>query len=61
MNYTELKTAVEDAVENSFSATDFATMTKLAEQLRSYQKPKRALMQKLTLMMVSCVLFQLGT
>jgi len=32
MNYTELKTAVEDAVENTFSATDFATMTKLAEQ-----------------------------
>ena len=32
MNYTELKTAVEDAVENSFSANDFATMTKLAEQ-----------------------------
>lgn len=32
MNYTELKTAVEDAVENSFSATDFATMTNLAEQ-----------------------------
>lgn len=32
MNYTELKTAVEDYVENSFSATDFANMTKLAEQ-----------------------------
>ena len=32
MNYTELKTAVEDYTENSFSATDFATMTKLAEQ-----------------------------
>jgi hypothetical protein len=32
MNYTELKQAVEDFTENSFSATDFATMTKLAEQ-----------------------------
>lgn len=32
MNYTELKQSVEDYTENSFSATDFATMTKLAEQ-----------------------------
>lgn len=32
MNYTELKTAVENFTENTFSATDFATMTKLAEQ-----------------------------
>jgi hypothetical protein len=32
MNYAELKTAVEDYTENSFSATDFATMTELAEQ-----------------------------
>jgi len=32
MNYTQLKTAVEDYTENEFSATDFATMTKLAEQ-----------------------------
>lgn len=32
MNYTELKTAVQDAVENTFSASDFATMTELAEQ-----------------------------
>lgn len=32
MNYSELKTAVEDYVENTFSVTDFATMTKLAEQ-----------------------------
>jgi hypothetical protein len=32
MNYTELKTAVEDYTENTFSATDFATMTELAEQ-----------------------------
>lgn len=32
MNYTELRTAVEDATENTFSAADFATMTQLAEQ-----------------------------
>lgn len=32
MNYTELKTAVEDYTENTFSAADFATMTELAEQ-----------------------------
>lgn len=32
MNYTELQAAVEDYTENTFSATDFATMTKLAEQ-----------------------------
>lgn len=31
MNYTQLKAAVEDSVENTFSATDFATLTKLAE------------------------------
>ena len=32
MNYTELKTAVQDYTENTFSATDFANMTQLAEQ-----------------------------
>jgi len=32
VNYTELKTAVENFTENTFSATDFATMTKLSEQ-----------------------------
>ena len=32
MNYTELQTAVEDYCENTFTSTDFATMTKLAEQ-----------------------------
>jgi hypothetical protein len=31
VNYTQLKAAVEDSVENTFSATDFATLTKLAE------------------------------
>jgi len=32
VNYTELKQSVEDYTENTFSGTDFATMTKLAEQ-----------------------------
>jgi len=32
MNYTDLKTAVEDTTENTFSATDFALLTKLSEQ-----------------------------
>lgn len=32
MNYTELKTAVEDYCENTFDAVSFANMTKLAEQ-----------------------------
>jgi hypothetical protein len=32
VNYTELKTAVQDYVENTFSDADFATMTDLAEQ-----------------------------
>jgi len=32
MNYTELRTAVEDYCENTFTDTDFATMTQLAEQ-----------------------------
>lgn len=32
MDYAALQTAVEDYTENSFSGTDFATMTQLAEQ-----------------------------
>lgn len=32
MNYTELQTAVEQYTENTFLATTFATMTRLAEQ-----------------------------
>ena len=32
MNYTELRTAVQDYCENTFTDTDFATMTELAEQ-----------------------------
>lgn len=51
MNYTELKTAVEDYVENTFSATDFATMTKLAEQriYNSVQLPNLRKTSNLTL------------
>jgi hypothetical protein len=32
LNYQALQTAVEDSTENTFSATDFALLTKLAEQ-----------------------------
>ena len=32
MTYTQLQTAVQDYTENTFSATDFATFTRLAEQ-----------------------------
>ena len=32
LSYTQLQTAVQDYTENTFSATDFATMTRLAEQ-----------------------------
>jgi hypothetical protein len=32
MNYTELRTAVSDFCENTFTDVDFATMTQLAEQ-----------------------------
>jgi len=32
MNYTQLRTAVQDYCENTFTDTDFSTMTKLAEQ-----------------------------
>tara|TARA_R110000868_G_scaffold403473_1_gene680798 strand:+ start:209 stop:859 length:651 start_codon:yes stop_codon:yes gene_type:complete len=32
VNYTQLQAAVEDYTENTFSATDFANMTQLAEQ-----------------------------
>lgn len=51
MNYSELQTAVQDAVENSFSSTDFATMTKLAEQriYNSVQLPNLRKTSNLTL------------
>lgn len=51
MDYSTLKTAVEDAVENTFSASDFATMTKLAEQriYNSVQLPNLRKSSTLTL------------
>ena len=51
MNYTELKTAVEDYTENTFSAPDFATMTKLSEQriYNSVQLPNLRKTSNLTL------------
>jgi len=47
VNYTELQTAVQDAVENSFSANDFSTMTKLAEQ-RIYNSVQLPNLRKIT-------------
>jgi hypothetical protein len=51
VNYSELKTAVEDSTENTFSATDFATLTKLAEQkiYNSVQLPNLRKTSNLTL------------
>lgn len=51
MNYTELQTAVQDGVENTFSSSDFATMTKLAEQriYNSVQLPNLRKTSTLTL------------
>ena len=45
MNYSELQTAVEDSTENTFSATDFATLTKLAEQ-RIYNSVQLPILRK---------------
>ena len=45
VTYTQLQTAVEDAVENTFSATDFATMTRLAEQ-KIYQTVQLPILRK---------------
>ena len=51
MDYAALKSAIEDYVENTFSATDFATMTKLAEQriYNSVQLPNLRKTSTLTL------------
>ena len=51
MNYSELKTAVEDSTENTFSATDFALLTKLSEQkiYNSVQLPNLRKTSNLTL------------
>ena len=45
MDYTELKVAVEDTVENTFSSVDFATLTKLAEQ-KIYQTVQLPILRK---------------
>ena len=45
MNYAALKVAVEDTVENTFSATDFATLTRLAEQ-KIYQTVQLPILRK---------------
>jgi hypothetical protein len=45
VNYSELQTAVEDSTENTFSATDFATLTKLAEQ-RIYNSVQLPILRK---------------
>ena len=47
VTYAELKTAVEDTVENTFSSTDFATMTRLAEQ-KIYQTVQLPILRKTT-------------
>jgi len=51
VNYAELVVAVSDSTENIFSATDFATMTKLAEQriYNSVQLPNLRKTSTLTL------------
>ncbi len=45
MNYAALKVAVEDSTENTFSATDFATLTRLAEQ-KIYQSVQLPILRK---------------
>jgi hypothetical protein len=45
MNYAALKAAVEDAVENTFSTDDFATLTRLAEQ-KIYQSVQLPILRK---------------
>lgn len=51
MDYPSLKTACEDYCENTFSSTDFATMTRLAEQkiYNSVQLPNLRKTSNLTL------------
>jgi len=45
VNYAALKVAVEDTTENTFSATDFATLTRLAEQ-KIYQSVQLPILRK---------------
>lgn len=52
LTYTQLQTAVSDYVENTFSATDFATMTRLAEQ-KIYQAASLPTLRKNTSIVLS--------
>jgi hypothetical protein len=52
VNYSELKTAVEDATENAFTTVDFATITKLAEQ-RIYNAVQLPILRKTTTLVLS--------
>ena len=45
VTYTQLQTAVEDTTENTFSATDFSTLTRLAEQ-KIYQTVQLPILRK---------------
>jgi len=45
MDYAALQVAVEDTTENTFSATDFATLTRLAEQ-KIYQSVQLPILRK---------------
>jgi hypothetical protein len=45
MNYADFQQAVEDTVENTFSAFDFATLTRLAEQ-KIYQSVQLPILRK---------------
>ena len=45
VTYAALQQAVEDTVENTFSATDFATLTRLAEQ-KIYQSVQLPILRK---------------
>jgi hypothetical protein len=45
VTYAQLQTAVEDTTENTFSATDFATLTRLAEQ-KIYQTVQLPILRK---------------
>jgi len=45
VNYAALLTAVQDTTENTFSATDFATLTRLAEQ-KIYQSVQLPILRK---------------
>lgn len=53
VTYAQLQTAVEDTVENTFSATDFATLTRLAEQKINNTVQLPSIRKNVTLTLVS--------